>query len=78
MKERELTPLEQILEEVICNAEKRMWDSLTEVIGLKEDIAILTEFLPRLETLSKKLASLQVDMATIRIDMKKRKSKKRK
>lgn len=77
MKKRELAPLEQILENTLLNAEGRMWDSMTEVGVLKRDIASLTEFLPRLEAIYQKLAGIQVDMATIRIDMDKR-NKKRK
>lgn len=77
MKQRELTPLEQILNDTLENAEKRMWNSLTEVMALEEDIASLQEFLPRIKDISQKLASLQIDMATIRIDMDRRKSKKK-
>lgn len=77
MKKRELTPLEQILENTLLNAEKRMWDSLTEVLALEEDIAGLIEFLPRIKAISQKLAGLQVEMAKIRIDMDKRKSKRK-
>lgn len=78
MKQRELTPLEQILNDTMLSTEKRMWDSLTEVMALEEDIAGLIEFLPRIKAISRKLAGLQVEMATIRIDMDKRKRKKRK
>lgn len=77
MKKRELTPLEQILEDTLLNAENRMWDSLTAIGGVKEDIASLQEFLPRLEAIYKKLAGIQIDMAMIRIDMEKRKNKKK-
>lgn len=77
MKQRELTPLEQILNDTMLSAERRMWDSLTEVLTLEKDIVALTEFLPRIKAISQKLASLQIDMATIRIDMDKRKSKRK-
>ena len=52
-----------------------MWDSMTEVGRLKEDIALLTEYLPRLEAIYHELAGIQIEMASIRIDMDKRKSK---
>lgn len=75
MKQRQLTPLEQILENTLLNAEKRMWDSLTEVMILEEDIAGLIEFLPRIKAIGEKLAGLQVEMAMIRIDMDNRERK---
>lgn len=77
MKKKQLTPLEQILNDTMLNTEKRMWDSLTEVLALENDIAGLIEFLPRIKAISQKIACIQVEMASIRIDMDKRKSKKK-
>ena len=77
MKKRELTPLEQILNDTLENAEKRMWDLLAEVMTLEDDIASLQEYLPRIKDIRQKLVSLQIDLATIRIDMDRRKSKKK-
>lgn len=76
-RERQLTPMEQILNDTMLNAECRMWDSLTEVCALEEDIASLQEFLPRIRAIRNKLVELKVEMAAIRIDMDKRKSKKK-
>lgn len=78
MKKHELTPLEQILNDTMLSTERRMWDSLTEVLTLEKDIEALTEFLPRIKAISQELASLQVEMASIRIDMEKRKPNKKK
>lgn len=77
MAKRQLTPLEQILNDTLLSAEKRMWDSLTQVLTLESDIEALVEFLPRIKAIGEKLASLQIEMAMIRIDMDKRKSKRK-
>lgn len=78
MKKRELTPLEQILENTLLDAEERVWDSMLEVAALKDDIEQLQEFIPRLDAIYKTLIGAKVEMATIRIDMDKRKSKSKK
>lgn len=77
-RERQLTPMEQILEDTLLNAEGQIWDTLLEVAALKDDIERLQEFIPRLDAVYKTLIGAKLEMATIRIDMDKRKNKKKK
>lgn len=77
MKQRELTPLEQILEDTLLNAEGRVWDSMLEVAALKDDIEQMQEFIPRLDAIYKTLINAKLEMAKIRIDMDKLKSKRK-
>lgn len=75
MKQRQLTPIKQILEDTLLSAEHRVWDSMLEVADLKDDIEQLQEFIPRLDAAYKALIGAKLEMAQIRIEMDKRKRK---